>query len=459
MGKTVMNEKYSAYPEYKDSEIEWVGFYPADWNLTRVKFESYVKARVGWHGLKSDDFTDEGPYLVTGSDFKGPEIDWKECYHCEIYRYDQDPYIQLVEGDLLITKDGTIGKVALVNNLDGKATLNSGVFVVRPLADNYTSRFYFWLLQSSVFTGFVDFNKTGSTIVHLYQDTFVNFRYAMPSFFEQQKIANFLDHEITKIDTLIEKQQQLIALLKEKRQAVISHAVTKGLNPNAPMKNSGVEWLGDVPEHWNVAAIRRYLVEHRQGYYTTDAYVDDGTKLLRITDLRSLGEISISDCPNVPYSDTLKNYLLEEGDVVFARTGGAGSFGVIPSLKEEVAYASYLIRFRFLPKHFNTNYLRFMLVADSFQLAVKSNIHGGVTQNIHAEDIKDTFVASPPLEEQKEISLYLDKQSDKYAELISQADLAIQLMQERRTALISAAVTGKIDVRNWQAPAQNNEGT
>ena len=211
-----MGEAYTPYTKYTESEVEWIGSYPEEWNLTRVKFESYVKARVGWHGLKSDDFTNEGPYLVTGSDFKGPEIDWKECYHCDLDRYNQDPYIQLKEGDLLITKDGTIGKVALVNNLDKKATLNSGVFVVRPLAESYTSRFYFWLLQSSVFTGFVDFNKTGSTIVHLYQDTFVNFRYAMPSFIEQQNIDNFLDHETVKIDTLIEKQQQLIKLLKRK---------------------------------------------------------------------------------------------------------------------------------------------------------------------------------------------------------------------------------------------------
>ena len=79
--------KYQAYPEYKDSGVEWIGRFPFEWKLTRVKFESYVKARVGWHGLKSDDFTDEGPYLITGSDFKGPEIDWKECYHCDLERY------------------------------------------------------------------------------------------------------------------------------------------------------------------------------------------------------------------------------------------------------------------------------------------------------------------------------------------------------------------------------------
>ena len=101
-----MGSKYQAYPEYKDSVVEWIGEYPLNWNLTRVKFESYVKARVGWHGLKSEDFTDEGPFLITGSDFRGPVINWNECYHCDLARYEQDPYIQLKDGDLLITKDG-----------------------------------------------------------------------------------------------------------------------------------------------------------------------------------------------------------------------------------------------------------------------------------------------------------------------------------------------------------------
>src|SRR5699024_10529946 len=135
--------------------------------------------------------------------------------------------------------------------------------------------------------------------------------------------------------------------------------------------------------------------------------------------------ISIENCPKVPEHKSLKNYLLKEGDVVFARTGGAGSFGVVPKLEEEVAYASYLIRFRFLPKCFDTNYLRYMLIADSFQLAVKQNIHGGVNQNIHAEDIKNTYVACPPILDQQQISSYLDEQTEKYSQLINKASYQI----------------------------------
>jgi type I restriction enzyme, S subunit len=317
--------RYKAYSEYKDSGVALIGTYPTDWKLTRVKFESYVKARVGWHGLKSDDFTEEGPYLITGSDFKGPEIQWEACYHCDLLRYEQDPYIQLVEEDLLITKDGTIGKVALVRGLNGKATLNSGVFVVRPSRSNYTTKYYFWLLQSKIFDDFVDFNKTGSTIVHLYQDTFVNFKYAMPNLLEQHKIASFLDHETAKIDALIEKQRRLIELLKEKRQAVISHAVTKGLDPNAPMKDSGVEWLGAVPAHWDVLAIKHIVSDPiTDGPHETPEFLDEGVPFVSAEAISS-GYVDftkirahISEEDNKRYS---KKYSPKKFDIFMVKSG------------------------------------------------------------------------------------------------------------------------------------------
>tara|TARA_R110001599_G_scaffold310115_1_gene517213 strand:- start:5875 stop:7203 length:1329 start_codon:yes stop_codon:yes gene_type:complete len=433
-----MGASYAPYLEYKDSEVEWVGLYPAEWSLTRVKFESYVKARVGWHGLKSDDFTDEGPYLVTGSDFKGPEIDWKECYHCELERYEQDPYIQLKEGDLLITKDGTIGKVALVNNLDGKATLNSGVFVVRPLSDNYTSRFYFWLLQSTAFTGFVDFNKTGSTIVHLYQATFVNFSYAMPRFFEQELIVNFLDHETAKIDTLIEKQQQLIALLKEKRQAVISHAVTKGLSPNAPMHDSGVEWLGEVPEHWLVSRVK---FEYKNL---------DGQRIPLSTEERSYkqGEYPYYGATSV--IDYVDDYIFDE-DLVLVSEDGAN-----------LIMRSYPIAFPAYGKYWVNNHAHILRPVDEnteFWAEVievrdlTPYISGSAQPKFTSEALSNLVIAVPPTKnEVDEIALFIKKQKEKYSLLIDKAEGSIQLMQERRTALISAAVTGKIDVRNWVAP-------
>jgi len=449
-----MGSKYQAYPEYKDSEVEWIGEYPLNWNLTRVKFESYVKARVGWHGLKSEDFTDEGPFLITGSDFRGPVINWNECYHCDLARYEQDPYIQLKDGDLLITKDGTIGKVALVSGLAGKATLNSGVFVVRPLTNNYTSRFYFWLLQASVFTGFVDFNKTGSTIVHLYQDTFVNFKYAIPSFNEQLTIANFLDHETAKIDTLIEKQQQLIKLLKEKRQAVISHAVTKGLNPNAKMRDSGVEWLGEVPMSWDVC-----LIKHRCEEITDGAHISSVTEggeryFISTTDIKN-GIINFDNA--LLTTPASFEYMVKTGcmpfagDILFSKDGTIGQTAITPE-EIEFVVASSLIIIRPNKNLVISQYFNFLLQSEIVVEQVKSFVKGAGLPRLSIQNLLKVGGVFPPISEQVEIVAYITSKLKQYYELEAKANFIVKLLQERRTALISAAVTGKIDVRDWQAP-------
>ncbi len=169
--------------------------------------------------------------------------------------------------------------------------------------------------------------------------------------------------------------------------------------------------------------------------------MDDGLKLLRITDLRDLGEIDILNCPMVKQNESTDLFKLKKGDVVFARTGGAGSFGVITKNYENLIYASYLIRFRFMDVKFESNYLRYLCLSDSFQLSVKQNIHGGVNQNIHAEDIKDTVICTPPLLEQNQITKFLDQETAKINLLIAKQEKLIELLKEKRQAVISQAVT------------------
>jgi type I restriction enzyme, S subunit len=441
---------------YVDSNIMWIGAYPSRWNLTQVKYEAYVKARVGWHGLKSDDFTDEGPYLVTGSDFKSTNISWSDCYHCDLKRYEQDPYIQLKNGDLLITKDGTIGKVALVQQLaiNEKATLNSGVFVVRPLESNFLSGFYFWLLQSRVFTDFVDYNKTGSTIVHLYQDTFVNFSYASPKFKEQTQIAAFLDHETAKIDTLIDKQQQLIELLKEKRQAVISHAVTKGLDPDVPMKDSGVEWLGEVPEHWKVIYIK-HLSEVKRGAsprpIDDQKYFDEEGEYAwtRIADVSLAGMYLKDTQQRLSSLGSSLSVKLERGELFLSIAGTVGKPCITTSK------ACIHDGFVYFPSlKINNKYLFYIFDAGQAYLGLGKM---GTQLNLNTDTVGCIKVALPPSLEIHEIVSYIVKQKEKYDLLITSAYEFIELIQERRTALISAAVTGKIDVRDWQVPVTQTE--
>ncbi len=210
----------------KDSGIEWLGKMPEGWEVKKIKHTSYVKGRIGWHGLQSDEFIDEGPYLVTGTDFINGAVNWYTCYHISEERYNQDPYIHLKEKDLLITKDGTIGKVALVENLQDKASLNSGIMLIRPLKNYYLTDFMFWVLNSKVFSEYIEYTKTGSTVQHLYQETFDNFIFPLPSTNEQENICGYLTEKTSQIDNLIQKIHSQIAALKEYRQALISNVAT-----------------------------------------------------------------------------------------------------------------------------------------------------------------------------------------------------------------------------------------
>ena len=205
--------------------IPWIGRIPSHWQIKKIKHVSKVKARIGWQSLTTDEYLDEGPFLVTGTDFRNGVVDWRSAAHVSDLRWAIDSNIQLEENDLLLTKDGTIGKVAVVKNLAGKATLNSGVFVVRAIDGRYNPQYLYYVLNSGVFTGFIDYNKAGSTIVHLYQKTFVDFAFPMPPLDEQNEIVSRLDEKLTRTDEAIIRVKNSVDLLEEYRKSLISNVV------------------------------------------------------------------------------------------------------------------------------------------------------------------------------------------------------------------------------------------
>ena len=218
--------KYKQYQKYKDSAVEWIGDIPEHWEVNKIKFIAYVKGRIGWQGLTTQEYIDEGPYLITGTDFQDGKINWKTCHHVEQWRYEQDPYIQIKNNDVLITKDGTIGKIAIVDDLPGDTTLNSGVMVVRPLNNHFIPKYLNWILNSSLFTDFINYIKSGTTINHLYQEEFGKFVFPIPEQDDQEQISKFLFDKTIVFDDLISKSQSQINFLQEKRQALITSAVT-----------------------------------------------------------------------------------------------------------------------------------------------------------------------------------------------------------------------------------------
>lgn len=210
----------------KDSGVDYIGKIPEKWNIIRLKHFSYMKGRIGWQGLSSDEFIDEGPYLVTGTDFKDGEVQWDRCYHMSQKRYNEAWQIQLKIGDLLVTKDGTIGKLAYIHFLPDNASLNSHLLLIRPLKNKYTNKFLYWVLSSQLFKTYYELASTGAIMDSLSQEKIGNFSFAIPEIDEQKQIADYLDKECTKIDKTINDKKEQLETIKEYKKSLIYEYVT-----------------------------------------------------------------------------------------------------------------------------------------------------------------------------------------------------------------------------------------
>ena len=212
----------------KPSSIDWIGEIPKGWACERLNNVADLYGRIGWQGLTSDEYQDEGPWLVTGTDFQDGTIDWDSCVHISDKRWEEAYQIKLRPGDLLITKDGTVGKLAIVENQPGKASLNSGVMRIVPKdSKSYVTRFLYYVLQTDVFKEwFKDINAGASTIQHLFQKDFKHFVFPVPPIQEQTAIAEYLDARTAAIDTVLETKRKQIDVLKRRRQSLIYEYVT-----------------------------------------------------------------------------------------------------------------------------------------------------------------------------------------------------------------------------------------
>lgn len=240
----------------KESGIEWIGQIPEEWVISKIKFTTQLNGRIGWQGLTSAEYKEEGPYLITGTDFHNGTINFETAVHIDEKRWSEASQIQVENGDLLITKDGTVGKVAIISGLDDKASLNSGVLRIQTI-DEIDRRFLYYVLLSDEFWMWFNYTNSGaSTILHLYQNVFDEFTFTFPSKNEQQKIADFLDKKTAQLDKVKVLLEEQIQKLKDYRASLIYETVTKGLDKTVPVKDSGIDWIGQVPEGWGVSRLK-----------------------------------------------------------------------------------------------------------------------------------------------------------------------------------------------------------
>ncbi|HVR51434.1 MAG TPA: restriction endonuclease subunit S, partial [Pseudorhodoferax sp.] len=284
-------------------------------------------------------------------------------------------------------------------------------------------------------------------------DDFVrNLAWAFPPLDEQATIANFLDCETAKIDALIAEQEKLIALLAEKRQATISHAVTRGLDPDAPMKDSGVAWLGEVPAHWEVKRMKHLVRESIAGPYgsslTKSMYESSGYRVYGqqqvIPDDFSVGDYYISEAK----FEEMTRYRVEPGDVLISVMGTIGRAAVVPERVEPGIINPRLVLYRVIDRLVSPRYLQCFLNNPTSQRYFSLAAQGTTMEGLNMVSIGELYVALPPLDEQVKILDFVRREEQKLDQLSEEAERAIALLKERRSALIAAAVTGQIDVRD-----------
>ncbi|MGE1158516.1 restriction endonuclease subunit S [Pantoea agglomerans] len=435
--------KYKAYPEYKDSGIEWLGDIPTHWICTQIKYGYDITLGKMLQKNKSSSKDELKPYLKaqniqpTGIDLSVVDNMW--------FSPDEKNKLLLKKNDVLISEGGDVGRSAIWQGQLVECYIQNAINRARAMNGNSPYFLNYWMvyLKSS---DFINTLCNKATIAHYTAEKVESSPLLLPNSDEQLHISLFLDHETAKIDTLIEKQQQLIELLKEKRQAVISHAVTKGLNPDVLMKDSGVEWLGDLPCHWQALPTKRLFrlvaepAEINNNYELLSVYTAIGVAPRKDLEPKGNKASTTDGYWKVRQGDIIVNKLLAwMGAVGFSNYDGVTSpaYDILRKVKDiNPKFYHYLFRLELTQREFK----RWSRGIMEMRL------------RLYFEELGRIIMPVPPRQEQDVIVEEIEKIEHQYSQLENIASHQIDLLQERRTALISAAVTGKIDVRDWVAP-------
>ena len=416
-----------SYPKYKPSGVEWLGDVPEHWD---------VKRSAGCYNIQLGKMLQPEPQNqndIQISYLKALHVQWEKITVDELptmwaAKQEISKY-EVKNGDLLVCEGGEVGRAGMLKGLFEKAIIQNALHRVR--SNNNSIVFLMYVLEYASTQNWFNILCNKSTIAHFTGEKFAALKIPVPSFLEQQTIADYLDRETGKIDTLIEKKELLIARLKEKRTALISLAVTKGLDPKVKLKPSGVEWLGDVPEHWEVVSLRHLFRIKAGGDLKEEFYSEEKTKQF----------------PFPIYTNSIKS----DEAYGFSSKVFFKSNTITVTGRGEIGYAVYrdheydaIIRLLVLTPKNNAPCKYFAYFINSMLY-----FFGGSTavSQLSTEQISPYKVFSPPLREQQAIADYLDRETGKIDALIEKVVDAVAKLREYRTALISAAVTGKIDVR------------
>lgn len=409
----------------KESGIDWIGQIPEEWDISKIKFTTQLNGRIGWQGLTSAEYKEEGPYLITGTDFHNGTINFETAVHIDEKRWSEASQIQVENGDLLITKDGTVGKVAIISGLDDKASLNSGVLRIQTI-DEIDRRFLYYVLLSDEFWMWFNYTNSGaSTILHLYQNVFDEFTFTFPQKNEQQKIADFLDKKTAQLDKVKVLLEEQIQKLKDYRASLIYETVTKGLDKTVPMKDSGIDWIGQVPEGWGVERLK-YLVE-----------ISTGTSNTQDRTVESEGYPFFVRSQNV---EKLPTYTHDTEAILTAGDGvGVGKVFHYYKGKFTAHQRVYIL------SNFKNIESKFLFYYVSINLKNEVSLGGAksTVDSIRMPMLSNFMVSIPSSTEQHNISNYLDCEIKRIQAMIEIKQNQIENIDKQRQTLIYDYVTGK----------------
>lgn len=429
---------YKPYPEYRDSKVEWLGQVPAHWDVKALK---YLATPIIGLTYSPEDVVEEGvgTLVLRSSNIQGGKIVFEDNVYVSTAIPEQ---LRTRVGDIVIcSRNGSkdlIGKNGMVEESSAGQTFGAFTTVVRSTINDYL----YFVLNSSLFK-YQSSRFLTTTINQLTTETLKSFELPLPPQNEQTRIVAFLKLETVRIDDLVGKKTRFIELLREKRQALITHAVTKGLDPNVPMKNSGVKWLGEVPEHWTVLSFQRrvYIAE---GQVNPEEQPYSDMTLIAPNHIESgTGRLLYTETAAEQMAESGK-YLCREGDVIYSK--------IRPALRKAcIAPADCLCSADMYPlrgdEYLLNHYLLWFLLSEPFSAFAVLEADRVAMPKINRESLNALKLALPSVEEQEHISRILTRATTRIDALVEKTERSIELLKEHRSALITAAVTGQIDLR------------
>lgn len=429
--------------EMKDSGILGVGKVPIFWGQSRLSYECYIRARLGWRGLKADEYVDEGYAFISAFNIQNGKLVWEPLNFITQERYDESPEIKLNIGDVLLVKDGAgVGKSARVDSLPcGGTAPNSSIGVITPY-NSMSYRYVCYYIQSSVFSNFVGLLYNGMGVPHLTQEILKSIRILIPSLDEQQVICNYLDTKCSEIDALVADIQKQIDTLEEYKRSVITEAVTKGLDRDVEMRDSGDEWIGSIPNHWKIIRIGRlFRLRNEKNHLPMDKvqllslYTGIGVFPHGEQEERGNKAVTVEGYSIVKKNDIVVNIILAWMGAI-----GISNYNGVTS----PAYDVYVPDLEKVVPHY------FHYVFRTPGIAGECYKYGrGIMMmrwRTYSSEFKQIHVPFPDIKEQQQIADYLDKKCTEIDTLISEKKQQIATIEEYKKSLIFEYVTGKKEV-------------